>query len=221
MTQQKNTTAFNRTLFFNNLRCLAKENNKNLGELEKELGVSRGYISRSSKGSSVPSVELVSMAAGMFHISVDSLLSVDLTERSKSHLHITQFLEKMIKDTSEERIKWSKVSQPQLSMLQQNKAWRQGSACVGGFTMRIGKNTDVYILSVRLTRNGMVSKTDHKELWLCPADSGTMQFLCSTSDRSVGYTHLIDTLYDAAHKQEKRPHLKRESLQTIFDYLQT
>lgn len=93
---------FNKTLCFSNIRELLRQNpDVKIGQIEKEAGIRLGYMSRLEKdgNTSEPSMEFVVTAAKLLKVSVDTLISVDLTGLTPTEQYITSFFDKLKEDT--------------------------------------------------------------------------------------------------------------------------
>lgn len=98
---------FNKNIMFNNITFLLKERGKKIGELESEAGVSPGYISRTSKeGNTKPGIDFIMKAAEALNVSVDTLLRVDLSSLTPTERYLITFLEKLAKDTLDDKLDW-------------------------------------------------------------------------------------------------------------------
>lgn len=73
-------TEINNDIFFKNISFLLKQNNLNIGDFEKSVGFSSGYISRAKKQNST-SINFIVKASKIFGISIDELLTVDLKHK--------------------------------------------------------------------------------------------------------------------------------------------
>lgn len=102
---------FNKTLCFSNIRELLRQNlDVKIGQIEKEAGIRLGYMSRLEKdgNTSEPSVEFVVTAAKLLKVSVDTLISVDLTGLTPTEQYITSFFDKLKEDTLKDRLDWNR-----------------------------------------------------------------------------------------------------------------
>ena len=80
---------------------------KKIGELEKECGVSVGYISRMSKDEKAkPGLDFIINAAEALNISVDTLLFADLGSISPTESYLISFIDKLTKDTEKHELDW-------------------------------------------------------------------------------------------------------------------
>lgn len=111
---------FNKTLCFSNIRTLLKASDVKIGQIEREAGVRLGYMSRLEKpdNTSEPSVEFVVTAAKRLGISLDVLLSIEMAELTSTEMYLVSFLQKLQKDTIEEKLEWGKESAESLNRLE-------------------------------------------------------------------------------------------------------
>lgn len=111
-------TETNKKLVFDNIALLLKESGKKIGELENEAGVSAGYISRTKDSTAKPGIDFIASAAHSLHVSVDTLLNVDLSAVTPTERYIVNFLEKMKKDTVDDKLVWERETARQLESLE-------------------------------------------------------------------------------------------------------
>ncbi len=110
------TTEFNKQLMLDNISFLLKEFGKKIGELETDAGVSPGYISRISKeGNTKPGIEFIMKVADSLNTSMDTLLNVDLAEMTPTERYLISFLEKLNKDTLDDKLDWNRESADRLN----------------------------------------------------------------------------------------------------------
>ena len=99
---------FNKTRVINNISFLLKEFGKKIGELETEAGVSPGYLSRTAKDASTkPGIDFIIKAADALNVSVDTLLSTELSELTPTELYLISFLDKLKSDTLKGKLEWT------------------------------------------------------------------------------------------------------------------
>ena len=107
---------FVKEILFANLYHLIKQSGKRIRDLEEEAGVSIGYISRMNKESNgKPGIDFIVKAADLLNVSIDTLLSVDLTKLTGTQQYALSFLEKLIKSTVEEKLAWEKEPADELN----------------------------------------------------------------------------------------------------------
>ena len=91
---------------FDNIYFLLEEKNTKVGELEKELEITPGYISRTRKDGGRPSIDFLWNVAQFFNTHIDIIVSVDLQKLTETERFIINFVEKMTKDTFETKLNW-------------------------------------------------------------------------------------------------------------------
>ncbi|AQS52503.1 hypothetical protein BW727_100093 [Jeotgalibaca dankookensis] len=109
-------TRFNSKMFFDNIYFLIKKRNEKIGDLESTAGVSTGYISRTSKESGAkPGIDFIISVASYLKISIDTLLTVDLSSLTPTELYLVSFFEKLKSDTVNDKLGWEKNSSDSLN----------------------------------------------------------------------------------------------------------
>lgn len=111
---------FNKYLAFANIRELLKNSNVKIGHIEKEAGCQPGYMSRLEKpgSASEPSVEFLVTAARLLNVSLDMLVSLDLSTLSATEKYILSFIEKLQKDTVAGKLEWNKETATELNNIE-------------------------------------------------------------------------------------------------------
>lgn len=107
---------FKRARFLKNFRIYLGKSNIKLGDIEREAGVTAGYVSRleSGKISADPSVEFVLTAAKMLGLSVEQLVNEEYVELSPTEEYISKVLSTMITDTKQDVLVWYTETQMEL-----------------------------------------------------------------------------------------------------------
>lgn len=105
---------FDKKRCLDNIYFLAKQKGKKIGELEELAGVSTGYLSRANKEDSTSklTIDLIVAIAQALAVSVDKLVSYDLSGLSPNERRIVEFIEKLEKDTMNGDISWEKYQPP-------------------------------------------------------------------------------------------------------------
>lgn len=100
---------YNKRNCVQNIYDIAKEKGIKIGELEKEAGVSTGYLSRIAKegNTSAISVDLLISISNRLGVSVERLI-LDTNEMSDSEKYISKFMDKLIQDTKDNSLEWQK-----------------------------------------------------------------------------------------------------------------
>ncbi len=107
---------------FDKRRCMsaiyaiAKEKGVKIGDLEKEAGVSTGYLSKLNKeeNTSSPSIELLVAAARLLGVTVDMLIYSEYEGLSANEKYVLKFMDKLVNDTLSGELQWEKETKKQL-----------------------------------------------------------------------------------------------------------
>lgn len=99
---------FDNTIMMKNIAYLTKKNGIGIGDLEKILGISTGYISRTAKGNSGKkmSIDNVWRIARLFGVELRALLEAELQIPNQNTDLLSRFLEKLCKQTENNHIQW-------------------------------------------------------------------------------------------------------------------
>lgn len=117
---ESNYKNFDKTICFSNIRELLRtKTDVKIGQIEKEAGVSPGYMSRLEKEGSTaePSVEFVVTAANLLGVSIDTLISINLMELTPTEQYISRFFDKLKADTLDEKLDWIKETKVEIDKL--------------------------------------------------------------------------------------------------------
>lgn len=112
---------FNKRRCFENIRFLLKEKTDvKIGQIEKEAGVSLGYMSRMEKpgNSSEPSAEFIVTAAKMLGVSLDLLALTDMAAMNPTEKYLATLMEKLNKDTIADKLEWHRDSADSLNRME-------------------------------------------------------------------------------------------------------
>lgn len=105
---------FDNRLLIRNINYLTKKHGIRIGDLEKILGISTGYISRTAKNNSSKkmSIDNVWRIARLFGVELRALLETDLQIPNKNTELLVRFLEKLRKQTEDNEITWRNCGGP-------------------------------------------------------------------------------------------------------------
>ena len=106
MSEKKN---FDKSVCFSNIRELLRQNpDVKIGQIEKEAGIRLGYMSRLEKdgNKSEPSMEFIVTAAKLLKVSLDTLVSVNLTGLTPTEQYLVNFFDKLKADTIADKLDW-------------------------------------------------------------------------------------------------------------------
>ena len=110
---------FNNNIFIGNVYFQLNTNKSvKIGELEDKAGVSKGYFARLKKDNTAkPSIDVVMKVADMFHVSIDSLVGIEMGKLSATDQYKIKFLEKLRTDTESEKLDWGRETAAELGNL--------------------------------------------------------------------------------------------------------
>lgn len=112
-------TEFDKSILLDNIPYLLTESDSRIGTLESATGVSVGYVSRISKDDKVkPGIDFIYNAAKYFNVSIDTLLDVKLGELTPTERYLVSFLEKLNKDTLDDKLDWEVESADSLNRIE-------------------------------------------------------------------------------------------------------
>lgn len=113
---------FNKKLVFDNISFMVKAMGKKIGELESEAGVSPGYISRTSKDEKAkPGIDFILKVAEALDTSIDTLVSVNLTDVTPTERYLISFIDKLKSDTLLDKLEWERMSAGSLNRLEPDR----------------------------------------------------------------------------------------------------
>lgn len=96
----------------NNIKALAKWYGFKIGDIEKESGVSLGYLSRISNDSqkeTSPIIDLLITASDKFKVSIDSLVSMDFNRIADSEkMRLQGFFQTLLYLSNRDRLDWKR-----------------------------------------------------------------------------------------------------------------
>lgn len=101
----------NRQAVMENLILLIKNKNLKIGEVQKELGVSIGYISRLVKkeNRAALSAQFLWRAARYFNVTMDYLVRDDIGKQDKNIGYLREFLNYLIQQTNSGKLEWKAI----------------------------------------------------------------------------------------------------------------
>ena len=102
--------AFDKKRCLDNIYFLAKQKSIKIGDLETAANVSAGYLSRANKedNTSKLTIDLIAAIAQTLEVSIDRLVSYDLSGLSPNERRIIAFVEKLMGDTADGAVDWEK-----------------------------------------------------------------------------------------------------------------
>ncbi len=115
---------FNRQIVIDNILTLTKLYKFKIGDVEKRLGVSAGYLSRLSKkeNESALSAEFVFKAARIFGTTIDRLVSKQIEEVDESVVYLQKFIGSLREQTNDGALQWKAIDREEIRNMLQDKA---------------------------------------------------------------------------------------------------
>lgn len=113
---------FDKTLLGKNIKFLATQKGIKVGDIETEAGVSAGYLSRlanEDNKNNFPIMDLIFLISNKLDVSVNTLLSVDLSNLTPNEILLSQFFDKLSKDTQDNKLVWELESRSKLEECKQ------------------------------------------------------------------------------------------------------
>lgn len=113
---------FDKTLLGKNIKFLATQKGIKVGDIETEAGVSAGYLSRlanEDNKNNFPIMDLIFLISNKLDVSVNTLLSVDLSNLTPNEILLSQFVDKLSKDTQSNKLIWELESKSKLEECKQ------------------------------------------------------------------------------------------------------
>ncbi len=100
---------FDNSILISNINYLTKKSNLRIGDIEKMLGISAGYISRTAKENSQKklSIDVVWKIAKLFEVNIKILLEQNLSIPSDTTDMLIRFMAKLYRKTKAGELDWS------------------------------------------------------------------------------------------------------------------
>ena len=102
---------FDNTILINNISYMAKSHNMMIKDIEQTLGLSAGYISRTSSENAKKklSIDVVWKISKLFDVALGDLIESDLSEDNSNKTLICKFIDKLTKQTLNYEIAWDEA----------------------------------------------------------------------------------------------------------------
>lgn len=105
-----------KNLLCSNIKLKIAEANKKIGDVEVQAGMTAGYLSKLQKDESKNNniLDFVANISEILNVSIDSLVHVDYSSLTKTERYFADFIDKIIKDTTEGTLAWNKETKEML-----------------------------------------------------------------------------------------------------------
>lgn len=99
---------FDKKRCMDNIYAIAKDKKIKIGDLEKEAGLSSGYLSKLNKedNKAVPSIDTLLPIANALGVSLDFLVSVNYEELGENEIYFSNFIDKLMVGTEKQKVVW-------------------------------------------------------------------------------------------------------------------
>ncbi|MDY6291999.1 MAG: helix-turn-helix domain-containing protein [Succiniclasticum sp.] len=109
---------FNKDIFMRNVYHLLQGRDIKVGDLERSVGVSVGYLAKLKKNADLrPGIDLVIKIAEKLEVSIDTLVGVDMDRLTATEAYMQRFLQKLKRDTEGHKLRWGRETKAELSNL--------------------------------------------------------------------------------------------------------
>ena len=241
---------FSKAVCLSNIRELLKLDPKvKIGQIEKEAGIRLGYMSRLEKegNTSDPSMEFVVTAAKLLGVSIDTLVSVNITELTPHERYILKFFDKLKADTNASKLDWGVEKATYLNGLEVDEPGEMvhplfdiypnlfsNNEPVAVFVsqtfehntrikddcynLRLKNGTTLYLMSVEKSHRGSTEQDITAiEAWLYVPGKKSSILVSSQDTSSVSLAVL--NLYETVRYQMKRPRIDRDAMYAIDAFM--
>ena len=209
----------NRNLI-NNIAYLSKKNGLRIGELEKLLGLSAGYISRTAKESSSKklSIDAVWKISKLFEVDMHSLLDLDLRIPNRNTDIVALFLAKLCYQTEHREQLWDDFGGASTSL---DSHYASMKVFIPNEIGTVDYKPDRLVMSKRYKLRSDVYGcwvTDEKQLLM-------FEYGDPEADRAVGYDFIMVTTTSNNGKRKLEWEYAFSSTsdctQTVYEYSET
>lgn len=225
-----------KTKFFNNVRIVAKQKDMKIGELESAAGVSLGYISRTNKDSGTkPGIDFVVNISRILGVSLDSLVSRDLSKMTPTEIRLVSFIEKMIRKTQDDELCWiresvdelntqvtidgeGRCSHPLFTACTRTDSNGEKAPCAVFVSRKYELTTHIVgecfhfymkngtaLYIMNVVHNRSYYDSDCVREIWMCPNGGDSQFVCFSDDKNEEIAKLVDSLYDVVGKSCMHP----------------
>lgn len=214
---------YRKEIFLSNINYLCGQKKIKKSELEKEVGISVGYLSRLDKEEDVaPKISLVDAIAQKLEVDIDSLISVELKALDSETATVLQFVRKLLDDTQSCQCLWEIDKETPHGKQKPGLHRRRNSPFEKYYTENVYYSGMAY--GTQLS-NGMelyllplVDKNDNTIIELYSKNEDEMLPIC-TSEKIAGSSLLLN-LYHAIIGVQEKEEISSTVKAKIDEYLQ-
>lgn len=229
---------FNKTLLGKNIKYLTSKKGIKVGDLENQVDVSIGYFSRlaNDDGKNTSTMmDTICKVAEKLEISVNTLISIDLSELTPNETLLSKFFDKLGKDTSENVLIWDLEQKSKLESWKYQRLHpffcsidqdQDGFYFHSTFNDNVLITGDAYNVNVNgklLFLFKVTNKSNTKDgfelyFYFNNGIQDIIEPLCKAYSDSDLYNQ-IDDLYKVAAESSRHVKLSESVLNSINDYL--
>lgn len=242
---------------FDKMRCLSNirellqcNQDVKIGQIEKEAGLQPGYMSRLEKNDNTtdPSVEFIVTASKLFNVSIDTLITVNLTGLTPTEQYIMNFFEKLKLDTSKDKLDWNRetafnlnrlepglngdVYHPLFEMETFNENNREANRAVFDsktfglkthingdcFNLRLKNGTTLYLMNIEKSDNKTSEASAFAKEAWVFVPNNGSQLLVASQD-DTPIAPLIESLYSIVKERMEHPKINNDVMTAIDAFM--
>lgn len=239
---------FDKTICFSNIRELLKRDpNVKIGQIEKEAGIRLGYLSRLEKETNTaePSMEFIVTAAKLLDVSIDTLVSINLSGLTPHEQYLVKFFDKLKANTIADKLDW-KTERPDVLKdvyIFQGESehplfnpigssYTEGSRCIfqsksfgdntlirdDCYNLRLKNGTTLYLMNIEKAAckaNDPDANAIEAWIWV-PYKSVSVLF---TSRDASPIAHILEDLYRTVRSQMDHPRINKDAMYAIEAFM--
>ena len=109
-----------KNLLYSNIKLKISEANKKIGDVEVEAGMTAGYLSKLQKDDAKNNniLDFVVSVSEILEVSVETLVHIDYSSLTKTERYFADFIDKLIRETTEGNLCWNKETKEMLEDFQ-------------------------------------------------------------------------------------------------------
>ena len=240
---------FDKKRFLRNTHYLANEKKMKIGDLEKNAGVSVGYLSRLGKedNKSIPGVEVLLSFSNLLEVGIDALVNSDLTALTSTEKFLCNFLDGLLSKTNSFEYIWEIEKLEQLNSIgldvngiPEHPLYRTNSSCYDtsvsvaeydslfhrgekidlcGDIVKVLINAGVWTYIAKVTLSTGELSLSNIEYELYFVQGSSIEPVCSSTMGNGIFNNKLATLYLAARESGKHIKISNNAKNIINDFM--
>ena len=196
--------AANDNYFIKNIFYLLKRKEIKVGDLERAVHISSGYLSRLKKTDGLPNGDIMISLSQYFGISLDYLVFCDISKISDDDKLIIDFIKGVIEDTKSKKMQWEKaINDNSLNQYDKERLsiiYNEGVYSSMFISKRLDLKTNIWVFRNNNAHLYLIPLSGKKcfdiELYLYVDDDGLYKICRGSSDDPQTFYILLSTLLD-------------------------